>query len=80
MTDVIQGNIGSEGSYELDIEGGKLIAKAAFNGSQLGASLDVKLDLVAILEKVKEKIPGTIDDAVIGLVQGALVAQSPSNG
>lgn len=78
MTDLINGQLGPETKYEVDLENGALIAHINFSGSQLGADFKVKLDAVAILHVLKAKIPGTIDDVVINLVIAALGQQQTS--
>lgn len=75
--DIAKGNIGTEANYEIDIVGKDLVASFNYAGAQLSSATNVKLDLVAILEKIKEKIPGTIDDAIIGVVESALKATAP---
>lgn len=75
MSDLVQGPIGPEGDYDVSIVKGKIIAKAKYAGAQLGANLELNLDLIALLEKLKVAIPGSIDDAVISFVEAAVAAQ-----
>lgn len=72
--DIAQGPIGTVGAYEIDIVGGKLVLKATAAASPVEAGLDVKVDLAVIKDLIKAKIPGTIDDAILELLFGALVA------
>ena len=73
--DIVQGNVGSEAKYEVDVVGKNLVVKFDYKGKELSSSHSAELDLVAILEKIKVAIPGTIDDAIISAVQGFLTAK-----
>ncbi len=75
--DVISGKPSPEVSYDIDVVGGNLLVKVDFAGKELKSSLSAELGLVALLEKVKVAIPGTIDDAIIAAVQAFLLAQAP---
>lgn len=74
MQDIIKGNIGSEGSYDVDFVGGKLIVNLNYVGNEAGVGLVASIGIDVLLDKVKEKIPGQIDDAVLDLLKAALKA------
>lgn len=74
--DLVSGNLGPEAKYAVDIVGRNLVAKLEYSGVQLHSSHSLELDLVAVLEIVKAKIPGSIDDAIINIVEAALNASS----
>lgn len=60
--DLVEGNIGDKGKYELKIEGMKLVAQADVLAGPLSGKLDVALDVEPVLDllaaKAKELIPG----------------------
>lgn len=66
--ELANGNIGSEAGYELKIEGKFLKVGLKYEGKMANANLGVDLKLVEVLNKIKESIPGTIDDAVINSI------------
>lgn len=76
MTALATGKLGPESTWDLDVEDGMLVATLQYDGAQLDGDLTLRLDAVAILEILKTKIPGTIDDVVISLVEQAIKAQS----
>ena len=61
---------------ELDLASGKLVARGGAKDDLeiVKADLTLQLDLVKVLKLVAEKIPGTIDDAIIGVVVAAVEA------
>lgn len=75
MTDLVAGTLGPETKYDLDLVAGKLVATANFAGAQMSAGLNVSLDVIALLEILKAKIPGSVDDTIIGIVEAFLKAQ-----
>lgn len=71
--ELVQGNIGSVGKYDVKFEGGKLIveADAAVPYGSLGAV--VKVDAGAVIDAIAAAIPGKIDDAILGVLKAALL-------
>ncbi len=67
-----QGAIGSEGSYDLKIENGKVEVSVSYAGDQVGAQLSVNVSVRAFLDKLAAAIPGSIDDSVIKALEAAL--------
>lgn len=67
---------GKNAGVELDLASGKLLLLASVkdDAEMVKGSLALEADLVKVLELVKQKIPGSIDDAIIGVVQAALLA------
>jgi hypothetical protein len=58
----VEGKIGAVGGYSVDVDDkGVVVAK-----------VEVKVDLVAELEKLAKKSDSQIDDKIIGLVKAAL--------
>jgi hypothetical protein len=72
--DIVQGQIGTVGQYEVDIAGGKLVLKAGVAASPVGASLEASVDLVVVKDAIKAKIPGQIDDVILDTLFAALAS------
>lgn len=78
--DLAQGPIGQVGAYELDLKGGKLLAKVNFvgPGKVVGADVTVAIDGHAIFAKIKEAIPGDgIPENLLSIVEAALLGAPP---
>jgi len=71
--DVVQGQVGPEAAYDVKVEGGKLIIVAKYDGAETDAELMVKVDAAAFIDKLAALIPGSIDDAVLGVIKAALL-------
>lgn len=71
---IFKGNLGPESNYNLQIVGDQLVAEIDYDGGQLDGSLVLKLDVGAILDVLKAKIPGAVDDVVFDLIKTALKA------
>lgn len=74
--DIVEAKLGTVGEAQLDLVGGKLLVSvdAKEPGGLVEGKLTVGCDLVAVLKLVAQKIPGTIDDAIIGVVVAAVEA------
>lgn len=70
--ELVAGNIGSVGKYDLAFKGGALVIEGA--ADQFGVKLSLSVDAKALLELIKAKIPGQIDDAVINIIELALLS------
>lgn len=72
---------GKNAELELDLASGKLKVSASVkdDAEMVKGSLVVEADLVKVLKLVAEKIPGSIDDAIIGVVVAALEAQKAAS-
>lgn len=66
--------LGSEGKLELDVKGGKLVMRVSYDGKQVDAAAEVAADVELFLDKLAAKIPGAVDDAIIGVMKAALKA------
>lgn len=64
--------LGPEGKLGLKLEGGKLILTITHVHASGELSLVAKEDAKYFLEKLKVAIPGSWDDLVISVVEGAL--------
>lgn len=72
--DAIVKPLGAEGNLSLDIVGGKLVITASHEHSSGKVSLTVEEDGGYFLDKLKAKIPGTVDDAIFDVLKIALKA------
>lgn len=69
----IEGQIGSAGSYAVDVQANGLVRidLAAAAGSGIKGGAFVEIPLVAIIEVAAAKSDNKIDDAVVALVKAA---------
>jgi hypothetical protein len=72
--DIKDGAIGSEGSYDIDLEAGDLVFKVAHGSKGVSAGVEVRIKADYFLDKLAEKIPGEVDDAIFAVLKGALKA------
>lgn len=70
--DLLNGKIGKEGSYELEMKDGKLRFTIGYDGQGVDSGLYVDLEPEYFLDKLADAIPGNIDDAIIAAIKGAL--------
>lgn len=73
--DLIGGKIGSVGSYDVAFNDGKLVVTSSVADGPASASLSVSLDAGMVLDALAKAIPGTIDDAIIGVAKAALLGK-----
>lgn len=72
--DIKDGAIGSEGSYDIDLKGGDLVFKVSHGSKGLSAGVEVSIKAEYFIDKLAEKIPGEVDDAIFAVLKGALKA------
>ena len=70
--DIKDGQLGSEGSYEIDLVGGDLVLKATHDSGGAAASVELKVRADYFLDKLAKKIPGEIDDAIFSIIKSAI--------
>lgn len=70
--DIKEGAIGSEGSYEIDLLDGDLVMRANHESGGLAAGIELKVKIDYFLDKLAEKIPGEVDDAIFAILKSAL--------
>ena len=68
------GPLSPEADWEIELAEGKLKIKAKFQGAGGGAELVGFIDKGYFLNKIKEKIPGKVDDVLIDLLDNAFGA------
>lgn len=67
-------DLGSEGKFELKLEGGKLVAVINYSGADAEGALSVALKPSVFIDKLKALIPGKIDDMFFDLLLAKLSA------
>lgn len=67
-------DVSKEVQVDVDLQDGKVVLEAKYDGKQADASVKVAIDAGLLLDKLKDKIPGKIDDGVIELLKAALKA------
>jgi hypothetical protein len=73
--DIVDGNIGTVGKYDLEFKGGKLCLKINADVGYGAVTLDLDLNAEFILDALAKAIPGTIDDAILGVMKAALLGK-----
>lgn len=71
--DIVDGQIGKVGSYDLEFKGGKLKFELKANHQiGVGAGMVVEIEAAIVLDALKAAIPSQIDDAIIEVIKNAL--------
>jgi hypothetical protein len=70
--DLINGKIGTEGTYDIAFKGGNVVANIAYDGAELGAQIALTVKSKAGLEKLRSLIPGQIPAMLITVIEDAL--------
>lgn len=70
--DLASGALGPEAKYDLSFSGGALQASVSYKGSAAGVNVQLSIPVTDLLEALKAKIPGQVDDAVIDVIEAAL--------
>jgi hypothetical protein len=71
--EIAQGPIGSVGKYDVAFKDGQLVVEVDASLGASSAGLIVKVDAAQILDALTAAIPGTIDDAIVGVIKAALL-------
>lgn len=72
--DIIAGDIGASGKYDLDLIDNKLKLSISYDGPGVDGGAFVIVDPADLLDKLADAIPGEIDDAVINALKGAFLS------
>jgi hypothetical protein len=70
--DIVEGQIGSVGSYDVEFKGGKLIAKVQAGAHGISGGAFVELDSDLVIDAITKAIPGKVDDAVAVVIKVGL--------
>lgn len=73
--ELLQGNLGSVGKYDVAFKEGGLVAEVKADMGPANASVMIKLDAAKVIDALAAAIPGTVDDAVFGLIKAALLGK-----
>jgi len=68
MKSLLQGEIGSDGSYGLVLEGGELKVQVGYKVEAILAPLKSQ-----VVDRLKAAIPGTVDDVILDKLWDALI-------
>jgi hypothetical protein len=76
--ELVHGNVGTVGTYDVEFRQGKLIARVdvhheATEGLGVSADVEVSLDAGKVIDALEHAIPGQLDDAVLELLRKVLV-------
>lgn len=71
--EIIKGEIGQIGKYDLAFKEGQLVLELDALLGKSSAGLVLRIDAKDVLEAIKKAIPGQIDDAVINVLEAALL-------
>lgn len=72
--DIVTGQIGQAGSYDLAIHGSALQFEVKAGVAVGSLSLVASLELDKVLDVIAAKIPGAVDDAIFALIKAALAS------
>lgn len=70
--DLVDQQIGKSGELDLKIEGGKLVLSFGWQEGAVGANVSAQADPDYFIDKLAALIPGSVDDAIFGIIKGAL--------
>jgi len=71
---LVEKELGAETNLKLDIVAGEIVITIAHQSAAAKGDLKVAVDAGYFLDKLAEKIPGTIDDAILAIMKSALKA------
>lgn len=71
--DIVEGNIGSVGQYDVEFKGGKLCLALSAQAGPGELGLSIKVDAAKVVDALAKAIPGQVDDAILGVVKAALL-------
>ena len=71
--ELVQGKIGEVGKYDVAFKEGKLVIEVGASVAIGEAGLSVKIGAKQVLDAIKAAIPGKIDDAIIDVLEAALI-------
>lgn len=72
--EIVKQDIGPETKFDLKLVGGNLVVELKYEGAGGVASVSAGITAEYFIDKLAALIPGTLDDAVLGLVKAALKA------
>lgn len=70
--DLIDGQLGAEGKYDVDFVDGMIKVDVSYMGAQGEAGLYIKVDIIKMLKIAASKTDNKIDDAAVAMIAGML--------
>lgn len=70
--ELLEGKLGTVGSYDLAFKGGKLMASLKAGAAGVSGGLTLEVDGDALIDALCKAIPGQIDDALGQILKAAL--------
>jgi hypothetical protein len=71
--DIVEGNLGSVGKYDVEFREGKLVAKADAAAGPVDAKVELSIDAGKVVDAIAAKIPGKLDDALLAMLKEAIL-------
>jgi len=68
--------LSSEANLMLELNDGNVILKVVYDGKGVDGEVSVKVSGDYFIDKLKEAIPGDVDDAVLEIIKAALKSAS----
>lgn len=72
MTDVVDGKIGAEAEYNVDLVEGKIVIEVDYKGKQLETGLFLRLSLVQLLREAAKKTDNKLDDKLVDMIEAVM--------
>lgn len=72
---LVSGSIGTLGTYQLEWKSACLMMTVQIKLGPVKTAHSVEVDSMEAFDEIAKAIPGTIDDAVIGVIKAALAAK-----
>lgn len=71
--DIVEGQVGTHGDYDLELVEGKLKLVAKYAVPGIGGQMVMELDGAYFIDKLAALIPGSVDDAVFAVLKAAFL-------
>lgn len=72
MSDLVEGKIGPEADYDVDLIEGNLVLALNYKGEQLETSHVLKLSFIKLLRKAALKTSNKLDDKAVDMIEALL--------
>lgn len=74
--DIVEGNIGEVGSYDVEFKNGKLSAQVKAGAHGVSGVAGIEIDANLVIDAIAKAIPGQVDDALLAVLKAGLGAVS----
>lgn len=75
MSDIVEGNIGSVGKYDVEFKEGKLVCEVSAQVGFADAGFVLKIGAEQVLDALKKAIPGDYDDVIIDMAKKLIASK-----